>query len=627
MNPPVWRWLAPLLVLLLATALRTHAIGVQSLWSDEGNSVVQAGRYLADIALHAARDIHPPGYYWLLHFWVRLTGSSEFALRLFSALASVLGVASVLAAGRVLYGSTAGLAAALLLALNGFSIWYAQETRMYALLALWAAAAALALTALLLRPGRLRVLALALVNAAGLWTHYAWPFVLLAQGGVAALWLAGAALRHRETRDRLVALLAAAGISLLLFLPWLATALARVTAWPATGAALSGGMALQRLYPLLAVGPSFASLTADWQAVAAGSALLLILVGSAPTRQALWRGGLPPVWTLAPCAAFLALGLYREPNLKFLLPAQAGFALWAGRGFAWLWSRPATLLRALALAAGALLATGMALSLGPLGHDAAWQRADYRGLVADISAGLRDEDLIVLNAPNQVEVFRYYYRGDAEVLPVPPGTGPVDEASLRRLQEGVARARRVYALFWGERERDPQGIVERALVDGAHVADSRWYGDVRLVTYSVPPSLPVVVLPEARFGDQVVLLRHARNALRLAAGEDLQLQLDWRGDAPLALRYKVFLQLLDAEGRLVAQHDSEPAGGLAPTSAWAPGETVVDRRALMLPEGLAAGRYTLIVGLYTENDPGRRLPVGDADHLVVGTLEITGEMG
>ncbi|MCY4022083.1 MAG: glycosyltransferase family 39 protein [Anaerolineaceae bacterium] len=627
MTPPVWRWLAPLLVLLAATALRTHAIGVQSLWSDEGNSVVQAGRQLTDIALHAARDIHPPGYYQALHVWTRLTGSSEFALRLFSALASVLGVACVLAAGRVLYGFTAGLAAALLLALNGFSIWYAQETRMYALLALWGAAAALALTALLLRPGRARILALGLVNAAGLWTHYAWPFVMLAQGGVAALWLAGESLRHRGTRRRLVALLAAAGIALLLFLPWLATALERVSAWPATGVALSGGMALQRLYPLLAVGPSFAGLTAEWQAVAAGSALLLILAGSAPTRRALWRSGLPLVWTLSPCAAFLALGLYREPNLKFLLPAQAGFALWAGRGFAWMWSCPAPLLRALALAAGALLVTGMALSLGPLGHDTAWHRADYRALVADISVGLGNEDLIVLNAPNQVEVFHYYYRGDAEVLPMPPGTGPVDEASLQRLQGGVAQARRVYALFWGESERDPQGIVERALVAGAHVADSRWYGDVRLVTYSVPRSLGIVETPDARFGDQVVLLRHSRNAGRLAAGEDVQLQLDWRADAALALRYKVFLQLLDAEGQLVAQHDSEPGGGLAPTDAWAPGETVVDRRALMLPEGLAVGRYTLIVGLYTENDPAQRLPLGDADHLVVGTLEITGEKG
>ena len=229
MSQPLWRWLAPLLILLLAALLRLHQLGAQSLWNDEGNSVVQALRSLDEIAQHAARDIHPPGYYWLLHGWSRLTGSSEFALRHFSALASVLGVAWLYAAGRWLYGRAAGLAAALFLALNGFSIWYAQEARMYALLALWGAAAVLALVATLTRPRRGPALALALINAAGLWTHYAWPFMLLAQGLVLLLWLAGTGLRSAATRQRLFAFVAAMGLALLLFLPWLPTALERVT--------------------------------------------------------------------------------------------------------------------------------------------------------------------------------------------------------------------------------------------------------------------------------------------------------------------------------------------------------------------------------------------------------------
>ena len=93
----------------------------------------------------------------------------------------------------------------------------------------------------------------------------------------------------------------------------------------------------------------------------------------------------------------------------------------------------------------------------------------------------------------------------------------------------------------------------------------------------------------------------------------------------LSTRYKVFLHLLDAQGRLVAQHDSEPVGGLAPTTAWPPGATVRDRRALVLPDQLPPGSYTLSVGMYTGDDPGQRLRVGDADHLVLGTLEISGE--
>ena len=493
MSQPLWRWLAPLLILLLAALLRLHQLGTQSLWNDEGNSVVQALRSLDEIAQHAARDIHPPGYYWLLHGWRLLTGSSEFALRLFSALASVLGVACFYAAGRWLYGRAAGLAAALFLALNGFSIWYAQETRMYALLALWGSAAVLALAATLARPMRGRALTLALINAAGLWTHYAWPYVLLAQGLVLLLWLAGTGLRSAATWHRLIAFIAAMGLALLLFLPWLPTALERVTSWPGTGVPVAMESALGEIFGRLAVGSSYHSLSTDWQLLAAMAALILVLAGLWPGRRPLWRSWLPLVWTLAPLALFLALGLYREANLKFLLPAQAGFALWAGRGFWWLATRTRALPRILALAAAAILASGMALALAPLGHEPAYQRADYRALVADISAGLGAQDLIVLNAPNQREVFDYYYRGAAQVMPMPPGTGPVDEESLAQLREGVAGARRIFALYWGETERDPQRIVERSLVELTYVAGSSWYGDVRLARYSAPQSIMLIL--------------------------------------------------------------------------------------------------------------------------------------
>ncbi len=625
MSQPLWRWLAPLLILLLAALLRLHQLGTQSLWNDEGNSVVQALRSLDEIAQHAARDIHPPGYYWLLHGWRLLTGSSEFALRLFSALASVLGVACLHAAGRWLYGRAAGLAAALFLTLNGFNIWYAQETRMYALLALWGAAAPLALATTLSSPTRGRAVALALINAAGLWSHYAWPFMLLAQGLVLLLWLAGKGLRSAAARGRLIACVAAMGLALLLFLPWLPTALERVTSWPGTGVPVAMESVPGEISGRLALGLSYDSLSSDWQLLAAMAALILVLAGLLQGRGPLWRSWLPLVWTLAPLTLFLALGLYREANLKFLLPAQAGFALWAGRGFWWLATRARALPRILALAAAAILASGMALALAPLGHDPAYQRADYRALVADISAGLGAQDLIVLNAPNQREVFDYYYRGAALVMPMPPGTGPVDEESLAQLREGVAGARRIFALYWGETERDPQRIVERSLVELTHVAGSSWYGDVRLARYSASQPLTLRSAVDARFGEHVTLMRHDRSAQRLQPGDWLLLQLVWRADAALPTRYKVFLHLLDAQGRLVAQHDSEPGGGLAPTTAWTPGATILDRRALVLPDQLPQGSYTLIVGLYTGDDPGQRLRVGDADHLVLGTLEISGE--
>jgi mannosyltransferase len=131
--------LGVLAVILFAFGVRVHLLGAQSLWHDEGNSYVQATRSFADIATNAALDIHPPGYYWLLAIWRSLTGDSEFALRMLSALVSTLTVAFAFALGKRLYGAFAGVTVAVVVALNTFSVYYAQEARMYALLGLWSA--------------------------------------------------------------------------------------------------------------------------------------------------------------------------------------------------------------------------------------------------------------------------------------------------------------------------------------------------------------------------------------------------------------------------------------------------------------------------------------------------------
>ena len=179
---------AALAVILLATGLRLHALGTQSLWNDEGASAAMIQRAPATIVALSAADIHPPGYYLLLAAWAGLAGTSEFGLRALSALESVLTVALVIALGRRLGGRSAGLLAAFVLALHTLALYYAQEARMYAQLGLLATAG-MWLLAVILTPGRddaprpvWPFVALGLVNAAGLYTQYAYPLSMLAQG-------------------------------------------------------------------------------------------------------------------------------------------------------------------------------------------------------------------------------------------------------------------------------------------------------------------------------------------------------------------------------------------------------------------------------------------------------------
>jgi 4-amino-4-deoxy-L-arabinose transferase-like glycosyltransferase len=643
------------LILLLAAALRFHLLGTQSLWNDEGNSYVQATRSFGDIAANAARDIHPPGYYWLLALWRLLAGESEFALRALSAFASILTVAFTYALGRRLIGPMVGIVAALLVTLITFSIYYAQEARMYSLMALWAAASMWALVgfvqssrrvgahgrAPLRHPHISWAPALALFNAAGLWTQYAYVLVMLAQGVMVALWLAADLIGKWSGRDvertfhtgrTLLYYVAANLLTIALYLPWLPTAYSQATTWPNTGdPTIPVGAALGVIVGWLIFGVAYTS--ANFIAAAFLPIFLLAALIPASTykRERLWwRTLLPVVWVLLSVGLFLALGLFREGNIKLLLPAQIGAALWIGRSVDAIWGAAGYFQPPLRYIPRVLVGLVMLTVLGgllsgliPLYHAPDFQRDDYRSIARDITADLDSGEAIILDAPNQEEVFRYYYRGDVPVFALPPGLGGNDAETLAAVREIMAGHDRISAVFWGEAERDPNRVVEGALDTEAFEIGDTWYGDVRLARYVTPAEMTIEQQADARFGEHITLERYALNADTVEPGDVLQTRLDWRTGESLPTRYKVFLQLLDADGALVAQRDSEPGGGLALTTTWTPDTTIADNHALVIPPDLPPGEYTLIAGLYDMDNPQARLPVGAGDYLTLATIVVS----
>lgn len=133
----LWRWwpLSPLLVVsAVALALRLINLGGAALWYDETGSVWMASLPFREMIAATAGDTHPPLYFALLWVWVRLFGSSEFSVRLPSAILSALVVALAFhLALRVGLSRKVAIAAALLTAVAPIQLHYAQEARMYAL--------------------------------------------------------------------------------------------------------------------------------------------------------------------------------------------------------------------------------------------------------------------------------------------------------------------------------------------------------------------------------------------------------------------------------------------------------------------------------------------------------------
>ncbi len=643
-------WALSLGVVFLAAVLRFHHLGTQSLWNDEGNAYVQATRNFADIASNAARDIHPPGYYWLLALWHDLTGSSEVALRSLSTFASILSVAFTLALGKKLFNPAAGLAAALIVALNSFSIYYAQEARMYALLALWGSAGMWVLVGLVTsrqspvadqnarmpRPNRLKWgLALALINTAGLYTQYAYPFIMLAQGVIFLIWPVIRFIFQARTQHAASLLGIYVGtniLTILLFLPWLPTALRQVTQWPSTGTPIPASEAVGIIGGWFTLGITYQFIpnAASYLPVA----LLLLLGGLIGWlwlrgKAVLWSTIVPVIWAGLPVLLFLALGLFRPANLKFLLPAQIGFALVMGAGVGGWWAlsqrgyRLDRITLVLALLQVLWLAAYLYNGLAPLYTDPHFRRADYRAMVQTITANPREGDAIILDAPNQEEVFRYYYHGAAPIYPLPAGLGGDDAQTLAAIQKIIQDHQRIFVLFWGEAERDPNHIVENTLDSTTFEAGQDiWYGDVRFAQYVTPVTLTDSQPVFKRFGDLIMLEHAALSGRTFEAGDVIQIQLEWRTDAALQKRYKVFVQLLNSGGVLVAQRDSEPAGGSQPTTNWQTDTIIKDQHGLSLPADLTPGNYQIIVGLYDPDDPNQRLPVAGKTYVSLGFVAV-----
>ena len=608
--------IAIIAVILLAAGLRFHQLGTQSLWNDEGASIVMARRSLSAILTNAAADIHPPGYYILLAGWTKLAGESEFALRALSALESILTVAVIYALGRRLFGPDAGLIAALLLAVNTFAIYYAQETRMYAQLGLLAAGGMWALVVWLrgrahtFRP----LIALALINAAGLYTQYAYPFTMLAQGVVFLLWWA----RRRD--GRAFGLYTAANLgTLLLFAPWAGEAIRQVTTWPNS----TGGTDPGAVFGVLVYGLTARS-GVGW--LPAFGALIFAAMGLWLSRERPLLL-LPPLWTAITAGAFLLLGLQPD-DIKQLLPATEAAALWLGAGAAWLWRDNCLTPRTLAIAGSAIMAAALIGGLPPLYNDPAHARSDYRAMAAQVMADPRPDDAIILDGPGQGEVWAYYYHGEAPVYPLPRGLGGDDDATRAEMRRILREHRRIFALFWGEAERDPNRVVESMLDASAFEVETRWYGDVRFVVYAAPEeaaTTPTETL-DARFGDHIILHGYALDRAIYRPGDVITLTLFWRTDAPLSTRYKVFVHLYaDPDAPPPAQHDSEPGSGLAPTITWTPGETITDRHGILIPPDLPPGTYTLAVGMYAADDAGARLTTPQGDRLPLAAVRVSGE--
>ncbi|AZF29656.1 putative membrane protein [Pseudomonas sp. R4-35-07] len=164
-------WWVP--ILALAMAVRFYGLTAAAIWGDEGSSLLLSEYALDDLWFHAAHDVHPPLYFFMLRGWIELFGDGIWSIRGMSAIPGVLAVGLGVWLTRQLSTRRAAVLAGVLLALFPSAVRYSQEVRMYSLLAVWLLGATLALVYWVRQPARTRYLVVyALLMAAGFYTHY-----------------------------------------------------------------------------------------------------------------------------------------------------------------------------------------------------------------------------------------------------------------------------------------------------------------------------------------------------------------------------------------------------------------------------------------------------------------------
>jgi len=212
---------------VVAAALRFATLGLQSYHHDE---IVTASRVLRGSFWHAMDAVGfsesaPPLYYALAWLWTQMTGTGEVGLRSFSALAGVATVPVVFLIGRDLRLSAdrsidhpmegsidqraqrVGIVAAALVAVNPMLVWYSQEARAYALLALLTSLSLLYFVRGLEHGRRRDLMLWGLVSGLALATHYFAVFPIVAE----AAWLL---YRRRREVARGAAVLAGFALAL-----------------------------------------------------------------------------------------------------------------------------------------------------------------------------------------------------------------------------------------------------------------------------------------------------------------------------------------------------------------------------------------------------------------------------
>ncbi len=669
-------------ILLAAFAVRMFRLGAASLWYDETVSVYLAQQNLVELTRHTAGDIHPPLYYYLLHFWGNLAGWSELAMAFVSLGCDLLLIALLYRVARVWLDKQVATLAAFLVAISPYHVWYSQEVRMYTLGALLGLASVYFFVRLFTRrPSGTRcqsifsrdLIAYAIISALGLYTLYYFAFLIVFENLVAFVWL----IRHSRSRLDLrlgnwklglVTWVFSQLAILALYLPWAPIAFRQATDPPVppwrSFTALP--QVLLESFSALTLGQSIDPLIA--------SPVLFIVV--VVLLIAWWRNRLLPTtyrrlptvlfllgYTLIPLALIYTLSLWKPLyHVRYVFIYSPAFYILLAWGLVRI-TPHASRLTFLLLVFYFLLCT---FSIANFWFSPRYAKDDLRGAVNYLAERWRPGDAILLNAGYTYTAFVYYYdqpiawRGrltaytaqNAQEGAIVLQTGSIGGApnlgwgdprsdfyattvdeTRAALDRVFAAHPRVWMLRLYDTVVDPAGIIRDYLATRGRLIDDQGFAGesyARVQGYLTSP-LPTTTLPstltrrDVLLGNRIGLLGFEPASLTVHAGQTIDVNVYWQAKEQTNVDSHLFIGVYAEDGALVTSTEEIPVGNALGTSRWTPGEILRHPIRMRLPVHLAPGLYNLRVTLYNPltNEPLSAPPnVADASQIMLTQIQI-----
>ena len=655
---PPWERLLLFALILLSLGLSLWRIEVKGLWWDESLSLYRAQKSVPyilsgriDFIGMSTVDQHPPLYFLVLRMLTLVCGDSDFALRIPSALFTTLMIPLLYVLGRRLRNPQAGLWAAFLGSISPFYLWYAQEARMYTMVASLGLASIYCLWRATEERKWTWGLGFSLIASTALVTHYFYAVLLVYELALAFLWWPnqknaspeGPDGRRRELRRWLWVI--ALPLPLLFLLTFWVLRSVRLLQSQLGRAPLM--IMVRDTFTAFSLGLSI-DVTKVWILSLLFLAVFIVGLISLWTRppdstlgtgwaSSILKRSAGPALLLSSIVLSLititALSLLAiSVSYRYVMIFSPAFYLGLGIGLEAI-SRRSGLLGALF---ATVLSIAMLASTYQYHADKRYQvKEDYIAAVRFITRNERPGDAIIVNGPESIPAFRHYYEGRVPIVALPQSGSSAEDVG-HQVTNWMQPYDRLWLLEGNHLMFDPQSHVREWLDENLMALVRRrftGYGTVvsanaYLVRSPIQLGVTQASEPLGIFDGRLALadytLRYidesgqeseitAEEVLHasedghavplqeaIPAGQVVGATFIWQPTAGLR-DYKTSLRLVDARGVIWAQYDEPPFANW-PTSQWLAGSTIRQDSGLRIPESTPPGLYPLQCVVYRADD-------------------------